>query len=60
LTDILELEFELSKSLGIPLNYDEKEYFEFIWHYERMVQERKEDNERSLKINGVTNILDGF
>ena len=39
----------MSYNLGIPINFDDKEYFEFIWHYERLVNQKKKEQEDQKK-----------
>lgn len=57
LNDILELEFQLSYNMHIPFEFDNKEFYEFIFLYERLVQERKNENEREAKANGRQNLM---
>jgi hypothetical protein len=44
LNDILELEFQMTYALNIPFNYNQMEYYEFVWRFERLVEERKKEN----------------
>jgi len=41
---ILEYEFQLAFHMRIPIEFDNKEFFEFIWHIERMIDQREIDN----------------
>jgi hypothetical protein len=43
--DILEKEFNISYEMKIPFNYDDSEYYEFVWRYERLVEQRKREND---------------
>ena len=43
LDDILELEFQISYNLDIPFEYNDKEYYEFVWMFDRLVQQRKNE-----------------
>lgn len=45
LNDILEREFQISYTMGIPFDFNHKEYYEFVWFFERLVQERKREND---------------
>ena len=56
LNDILELEFQLAYAMSIPIEFDNKEYFEFIWFYERLAEQRKKENERDRKEAGETSL----
>jgi hypothetical protein len=52
----MELEFQISHNEGIPMDFDNKEFYEFLWWYERLVDERKKENERTMKDQGKNNI----
>ena len=52
LNDILEIEFQISNALGIPFEYNDMEYYEFVWRYERLVEERKKENESASENQG--------
>ena len=52
LDDILELEFQMTYSLNIPFDYNDMEYYEFVWRFERLVTERKRENEAQEMANG--------
>jgi hypothetical protein len=61
LSDILELEFQLGYSMGIKPNFNDMEFFEFIWMYERMGEQRKKENEQQQKSqSGGKSITDLF
>jgi len=38
--------------LSIPFEYNDKEYFEFVWFFERLVRERKSENESAKNSEG--------
>lgn len=56
LNEILEREFQLSYNMGIPFDYDNKEYYEFVWLYERLVDQRKQENESKRQVEGQTSL----
>jgi len=56
LNDILEREFQISYALQIPFDFNHKEYYEFVWFFERLVQERKAENEAHKKAEGRTSL----
>ena len=35
----------MSYALNIPFEYNHMEYYEFVWLFERLVEERKRENE---------------
>jgi len=49
LIDILEMEFQLGYALNILPNFNSLEFYEFVWIFERMVEQRKKENEASQK-----------
>ena len=53
LNDILELEFQVARAMQISMNFDNKEFFEFIWLYERLAEERKRENEQAARQQGM-------
>jgi hypothetical protein len=55
----MELEFQISHNEGIPMEFDQKEFYEFLWWYERLVDERKKENERAMKDQGKNNLGTG-
>ena len=50
------MEHELTANLGVPLDYNKKEYFEFIWHYEELQEQRKRENADELQQDGLTSL----
>ena len=34
----------MSNALNIPFDYNNWEYYEFVWRWERLVDERKQEN----------------
>lgn len=42
--------------MGIPINFDGKEFFEFIWHFERFAEHRKKENEEAIKSQGAESL----
>jgi len=47
LSDILELEFQISYNKPGEANFDNKDFFEFIWLYERLAAEKQKESEAS-------------
>jgi hypothetical protein len=58
LNDILEIEFQLGYALGISPHFNEWEFFELIWKYERMAEQRNKENEEVKKNQGDRSITD--
>jgi hypothetical protein len=58
LNDILEIEFQLGYSMGINPSFNDWEFFELIWKYERMAEQRNKENEESKKGQGNMSIGD--
>ena len=56
LSDVLELEFQLAYNLNIPFGFNQMEYYEFVWFFERLVEERKKENAESESQNGRMSI----
>lgn len=56
LNDILEIEFQLTKALTIPFDYNKWEYYEFVWRFERLVDDRNSENEAAKASQGRTSI----
>ena len=56
LNDILEIEFQLTKALTIPFDYNKWEYYEFVWRFERLVDDRNAENESAKNTQGRTSI----
>lgn len=48
LSEILELEFKFAYTMGIPIEFDHKEFREFIWYYERLAAQREEENKQNV------------
>jgi hypothetical protein len=55
----MEIEFQIAYNMGIPFNFDQKEFFEFMWIYERLCKERQKENERTLKQQGKFSLNSG-
>jgi hypothetical protein len=52
----LELEFQISYLQQIPKNFNDYDFYEFIWWYERIAEERrKEEEARRAQENTVEN-----
>jgi len=47
-----EIEFQLNINFNTFANYNNLEYFELIWHYERLVEFRKKENEQAKTADG--------
>ena len=63
LTDILEMGFQIGYYMKINPKFDEMEFFELVWLYERLASQRKEENERQRNSQGSTsmgNMFGGF
>ena len=52
LNDILEIEFQISNAIGIAFDYNRWEYYEFVWRFERLVEERKKEVSDSKSEDG--------
>lgn len=52
LNDILEIEFQTTSALGIPFDYNHWEYYEFVWRWERLVEERQKENAEATQQEG--------
>ena len=37
----------MSYAMGIPFDYNNKEYYEFVWFFERLVHARMEETEEA-------------
>lgn len=46
LQSILEMEFKISETLGIPLNFDDMDFLQFHWRYRRVLEKIQADNKR--------------
>lgn len=55
LNQILEYEFSIGYTIGIPIEFNNKEYYEFVWLYERLVEEKKK--EENPTGNGGQNVV---
>jgi len=59
LNNILEIEFQLGYAMGINPSFNNLEFFELIWLYERMAEQRKKENEEAQKsLSGQRSITD--
>ena len=58
MNDILEVEFQLAYNMKVQPNFDEKEFFELIWLYERMAEQRRKENEEAQKKPGDVSLSD--
>lgn len=59
LNDILEVEFQFGLAMGISPSFNDWEFFELIWKFERMVEQRKKENEEAQKSqNGRVSMMD--
>ena len=56
LNEILELEFQMTNALHIPFDYNQWEYYEFVWRFERLVDERNKENEDTKHREGRQSI----
>jgi len=56
LDEILEREFQITYALNIPFDYNDKEYYEFVWFYERLVKQRNDDNAEEQSRTSITNL----
>jgi len=60
LNDILEIEFQLGYAMSITPRFNDMEFFELVWMYERMAEQRKKENEKSKKNGRNTSLTDMF
>jgi hypothetical protein len=61
LNDRLEIEFQFAYNMGIPFEFDNKEFFEFIWLFERLSDQRKKENEQTKReSSGMESIVGGL
>lgn len=61
LNEILEIEFQFGYALGILPSFNEMEFYELIWLYERMAEQRKKENEDQQKNqSGRTSMMNMF
>ena len=48
--------------MNCGLDFDHKDFYQFIWHYERHIKERKKENKSPNKgvdlLEGLSNIKD--
>ena len=58
LNDILEIEFQFGYAMGINPNFNDYEFFELVWKYERMAEQRQKENEDAKKGQGNSSIAD--
>lgn len=58
MSDILEVEFQLGYAMGISPRFNDMEFFELIWMYERMAEQRNKENEEAQKGQGNMSIAD--
>ena len=42
----LEMEFKISEVLGIPMDFDDKDFLQFHWIYRRVLDKIKQDANR--------------
>jgi len=42
--------------LGIPFEFNNKEYFEFVWYFERLADEKKREAAEAQQDNGRTSL----
>lgn len=52
LNDLLEIEFSISYKMNIPFDYNNKEFYELVWIYERLAEEIKTENNRQSESSG--------
>jgi hypothetical protein len=58
LTDILEVEFQLGYAMGIRPNFNDVEFYELIWMFERMAEQKQKENEAQQKSQGNMTMAD--
>lgn len=51
--DILEIEFMMTYRLGIPFEYNNKEFYELIWLYERLGRQIEKENQQKQEQDGM-------
>ena len=52
LSDIWDIEFHMTNALNIPFDYDRWEYYEFVYRWEKLVDERKRENSEANQQEG--------
>jgi hypothetical protein len=55
----MEIEFQIAYNMGIPFDFDQKEFYQFMWIYERLCKERQKENEKALKQQGRFSLNSG-
>lgn len=61
LNEILEIEFQYSYAMKIKPDFNNMEFFELIWFYERLSEQRQKENEEAKKQqNGGRSLTDMF
>ena len=58
MTDILEVEFQLGYAMGIRPNFNEMEFYELIWMFERMAEQREKERKAQEKDSGNMTMAD--
>jgi len=49
LNTLLEMEFKISEELNVPIDFDDKDFLQFVWIYNkviRRIQQRNQERER--------------
>ena len=61
MNDILEIEFQIEYNMKVSQNFDSKEYYELIWKFERIAEQRQKENEKPADPNSVSlaNLMGG-
>lgn len=60
MTDILEVEFQLGYSMGIRPNFNDVEFYELIWMFERMAEQKQKEQEAQQKSQGNMTMADAI
>jgi len=60
LNDILEIEFQIGYYMKIMPKFDNMEFFELIWLYERLAAKKKEEKENNQSNPGRVSLGDMF
>jgi len=50
------MEFQLSYNLKCSFNFDDRDYFEFLWMYERLANQKHSENNSN---NGIEKLIQG-
>jgi hypothetical protein len=55
----MEMEFQMEYNMGTWHDFDNREFFEFLWKYERLAKEKQKEHE-AQQGNKSLNLQDGL